>query len=138
MQLNWIAIIIATAVEFLIGAIWYTFLFGKLWGKMHGFDKLPKATQDKMVSEMGPYYGIQALVTLITTIVLAIFITNLPGWNPYAMAGFFWIGFVVPTQVSAAIFGSTERKWIVKKIAVQAGASFLYLEAAAIILFFMK
>jgi hypothetical protein len=133
MSLNFVAIIIATVVEFGIGAIWYGPIFSGLWGKIHGFDKLPKETQQKMMKEMGPFYGLQALVTLITTIVLAIYITNEPTWNPYAQAAFFWLGFVVPTQVSAVIFGGTEGKWIAKKIAVQAGASLVCLEAAAIL-----
>ena len=86
---------------------------------------------------MGPFYALQALMTLITTFVLAIFLAYVPDWNPYAMAGFFWIGFVVPTQVSAVIFGGTDKKWIVKKIAVQAGAALLCLEAGATILHFL-
>lgn len=135
MQLNWLSILIATAVQFAIGAIWYSALFGKLWGKIHGFDKLPKDVQQKMMKEMGPFYGVQLVMTLISTIVLAIFIVYLPrNWNVYALAGFFWIGFIVPAQVSAVIFGGTEKKWIVKKISVQSGAALLCIEAAAIIL----
>lgn len=137
MQLNYLAVILATALQFAIGAAWYTY-FGPLWGKIHGFDKLPKETQQKMMKEMGPWYGIQAFVTLITSLVLTIFITYLPhDWNVYALAGFFWIGFVVPTQVSSVVFGGTEKKWMVKKIAVQAGASLLCLEAAAILIHVM-
>lgn len=135
MQINFLGIIIATIVQFMIGAVWYSALFGKLWGKIHGFDKLSKEVQDKMVKAMGPFYALQALMTLITSFVLAIFINYLPSsWNVYALAGFFWLGFVLPTQVSAVIFGGTESKWIAKKIAVQAGAAFFCLEAAAIIL----
>lgn len=134
MQLNFLAIILATVAQFIIGAIWYSLLFGKLWGKIHGFDKLPKAVQQKMMKGMGPFYGIQFLVTLISTVVLALFITYLPLWNAYAMAAFFWLGFIVPAQVSAVIFGGTESKWIVKKIAVQAGAAFFCIEAAAVVL----
>jgi len=137
MQINWLAIALATVAQFAIGAFWYSALFGKLWGKIHGFDKLPKETQDKMVKEMGPFYGVQLLMTVITTIILAIFITYQSSWNAYAMAGFFWLGFVVPTQVSAVIFGGTEKKWIVKKVAVQAGSAFFCLEAAAAIIHFM-
>ena len=137
MQLNYLAIIVATVVQFAIGAIWYSAFFGKLWGKIHGFDKLPKEVQQKMMKSMGPFYGLQALVTLITSFVLAIFIAYQPTWNVYAMAGFFWIGFVVPTQVSAVIFGGTEPKWMLPKVAVQAGASILCLEAAAAVIHFM-
>jgi len=134
MHLNYLAIVLATVAQFIIGAIWYSALFGKLWGRIHGFDKLPKEVQQKMMKAMGPFYGIQAFITLVTSFVLAIFISYLPEWNAYIMAAFFWIGFVVPTQVSAVIFSGTENKWILKKIAVQAGASILCLEAAAAIL----
>jgi len=134
MQLNYLSVLLATVVQFAIGAIWYSVFFGKLWGKIHGFDKLPKETQQKMMKGMGPFYALQAFVTLITALVLALFITYLPLWNAYAMAGFFWIGFVVPTQVSAVIFGGTEGKWIFPKIAVMAGASLFCLEAAAAVI----
>lgn len=136
MQLNFVAIVLATIAQFIIGAVWYSALFGKLWGRIHGFDKLSKETQAKMMKAMGPFYALQFLVTIITTVVLSIFITYQPAWNAYAMVGFFWMGFVVPTQVSAVIFGGTESKWIAKKIAVQAGAAFFCLEAAAAILRF--
>lgn len=134
MQLNYLAIILATVVDFAIGAIWYGPIFGKLWGKIHGFDKLPKETQQKMMQAMGPFYALQALVTLITVFVLALFIVYLPLWNAYAMAGFFWIGFVVPAQVSSVLFSNTEKKWMLPKVALQAGASLVCLEAAALIL----
>ena len=139
MQVNYIAIIIATVVQFIIGAVWCRVLFGKLWGKMNGFDKLPKETQDKLAKSMGPFYGLQFLMTLLSTFVLALFVVYLPLWNSYAMAGFFWLGFIFPVHVSAALFGTTERKWIVKKIAVQTILSLICIEAAAIILrLFMK
>jgi hypothetical protein len=138
MELNYLAIFIATILQFIFGAIWYSFLFGKLWGKIHGFDKLSKEVQQKMMKQMGPFYGIQFFVTIVTTFVLAIFITNLPYWNAYGMAGFFWLGFVVPTQVSAVIFGGTEGKWLLKKVLVQAGASLGCLMIAAAILRMMS
>ncbi len=137
MEFNYLAIVIAVIAQFIVGAVWYGPIFGKLWGKIHGFDKLSKEVQEKMMKEMGPYYGLQLLVTIITTFVLAIFITSLPGWNPYAMAGLFWLGFVIPAQVSAVIFGGTDRKWIAKKIIVQAVGSLACLMVAAAILSMM-
>lgn len=134
MEINYLAVLASTVVQFFIGAIWYSVLFGNLWGKIHGFDKLPKEIQEKMVKGMGPFYALQAVVTLITAFVLTVFITYLPSWNPYVLTGLFWIGFVVPTQVSAVIFGGTEGKWILPKIAVQAGASLFCLQAAAAVI----
>jgi tetrahydromethanopterin S-methyltransferase subunit E len=135
MQFNIPAILAATVAQFIVGAVWYTFLFGKLWGKIHGFDKLPKKVQDEMMSQMGPIYGAQFVVTLLTSIVFSIFITMLPGdWNPYGMAFFFWLGFTVPAIASAAFFGGTESKWLVTKIAIQAFGALASLLAAAAVL----
>ena len=139
MQLNYLAIVLAAVAQFIVGAIWYTPIFGKLWGKMHGFDKQSKEEQQKMMKKMGPLLAMQFLVTVVTSFVLALFIAALPAdWNAYGMAGFFWLGFVVPTQVSAVIFGGTEPKWVVKKIAIMAGASLICLMVAAAILHTMK
>lgn len=138
MQLNYLAIIIATVLQFAFGAFWYSALFGKLWGKIHGFDKLSKEVQEKMMKEMGPFYGLQAFVTLVTTVILAIFITYQPEWNAFAMAGFFWLGFVVPTQVSSVIFSNTPKEWMLKKVSVQSGAAFFCYEIAAAVLHFFR
>ena len=134
MDVNYIAIAVATVVQFIIGAVWYSFLFGKLWGKIHGFDQLSKEVQQAMMKKMGPFYALQFFVTIITTFVLALVVAGLPEWNTYGFALHLWLGFVVPTQVSAVIFGGTESKWIVKKIAVQAGASLACLMGAAWVL----
>jgi FtsH-binding integral membrane protein len=138
MELNYLAILLAVVAQFGIGFVWYGPLFGKIWGKIHGFDKLSKETQQKMMKEMGPFYGLQLLVTIITTVVLAIFITYQPDWNPYAMAAFYWFGFVVPAQISSVIFSSTPKEWMLQKIALQAGAAFLCYEVAATIITYLR
>ncbi len=137
MGLNYFAILIAVVLQFAFGFIWYGPVFGNLWGKMHGFDKLSKAVQQKMMKQMGPYYAAQFLVTVLTTFILAIFIAYLPqSWNVYALAGFFWVGFTFPAQVSSVMFGGTEPKWMVTKIAIQAAAALACIEIAAAVLHF--
>jgi hypothetical protein len=76
----------------------------------------------------------QFVVTVITTVVLAKLITLLPGYSVYTLAVLAWIGFVVPTQIAAILFGGTEPKWVVKKALIMAGGSLLCLLAAAAIL----
>lgn len=137
MNLNYLAILVATLLDFIAGFIWYGPIFGKLWGKIHGFDKLSKAVQQEMMKQMGPLYGVQFAVTMLTNVILAIFISYVPGWNAYALAAFIWLGFVVPTQVSSVLFGGTEPKWIITKITIQAGASLACLEIAAAVLHMM-
>ncbi len=135
MHFNYFAIALAAIAQFFFGAVWYTPLFGSLWGKIHGFDTRSKAEQEKMQSTVGPLLAMQFLMTIVTTMVLALFITVLPpDWNAFGLAGFFWIGFVVPTQVSAVLFGGTEPKWFVIKSLIMAGASLGCLMIGAAIL----
>lgn len=130
-----LAIVIASVAQFIIGAIWYMPVFGKKWGQIHGFDTKSPEAQKEMQGKMGPLLAVQFVTTVVTTVVLSIFITYLPGdWNVYALAGFFWIGFVVPTQVAAVLFGGTNPQWMVTKILIMAGGSILCLEAAAVII----
>ena len=100
MDIHYIAILAATIVQFVIGAIWYTPLFGKLWGKMHGFDQLTAEVQAVAMKRMIPLLFVQFIVTFLTTFVFTVFISGLPqNWNIYGIAGFIWLGFVLPTQV---------------------------------------
>lgn len=131
MEVNVVAVIVATVAMFAVSAFWYMVPFGKLWGKMHGFEKLSKKEQQAMQSKMGPYYALQALVTLISAWVLAYFLAVVPGTTWSAMAFLLWLGFIVPTEFSAVIFGGTEGKWIAKKIAVSAGGSLVSLLVGA-------
>ena len=132
MELNYLAILVATVLQFIAGWVWYMPLFGKAWGAMHGYDQLSKEEQEKAQKEMGPQLGLQFLGTLVTTFVLALFIAGLPAeWNTFGIAGFFWFGFVVPTQMSAVMFGGTPKPWMIKKTAIMAGGSLVSLMIAA-------
>ena len=132
MELNYLAIFVATVLQFISGWVWYMPLFGKAWGAMHGYDQLSKEDQDKAQKEMGPQLGLQFLGTLIMTTVLALFVAGLPAeWNTYGIAGFMWLGFVVPTQMSAVMFGGTPKQWMLKKTAIMAGGSLVSLMIAA-------
>jgi Protein of unknown function (DUF1761) len=128
-------ILIASVAQFIFGAVWYSALFGPLWGRIHGFDKLSKEVQQEMMKSMGPLYFTQFVVTIVTTYVLAMLTDILtPLWSIYELAALLWLGFVLPMQISGVIFGGTEGKWITRKIAVQAGAALGCLMIAALIL----
>ncbi len=134
MSINYAAVLVASVAEFIVGAIWYMPVFGKAWGEIHGFPKLSKAEQAKAQKQMMPMLAVQFMGTLLTTAVLAELMRALPDYSVYSLAFLVWIGFFVPTQASAVIFGGTEGKWVVKKIAIMAGASLLCLLVAAAIL----
>lgn len=123
MEINILAVVAATVAQFVVGAVWYMVIFAKQWGEMFGFDKLPKAKQQEMQKQMGPYYGLQIVVTIMTSVVLAHFITALPSVAFWQLAVWVWLGFVVPTQVSAVIFGGVEPRWIPRRIGIMASGS---------------
>lgn len=137
MELNYVAIGVATVAQFIMGAVWYMPIFGRTWGAMHGYDKLSPEEQDKAQKGMGPYLVAQFVGTLVTTFVLALFMAGLLAeWNAFGIAGFFWLGFVVPTQASAVMFGGTPKEWMCKKIAIMASGSLVNLMIAAAALSF--
>ena len=124
MDVNYVAILVAAALQFVFGAIWYTPVFGKVWGKIHGFDKHSAEIQKEMMKKMGPLLGGQFVVTLVTTVVLAMLLNGTTSnWSAYELAGLCWLGFIVPTQVSAVLFGGTEPRWVVTKIFIMAGGA---------------
>ncbi len=129
--MNFTAVLLATVAMFGIGAVWYMGPFSRIWGQMHGFDKLSKKEQKEAQAKMGPYYGAQIVVTILSAFTLAKLIYLFPDYSVYSFAALLWLGFVLPTQVSAVIFGGTEPKWIVKKISIMAGEALAHLLVAA-------
>lgn len=134
MEVNILAVIIATIVMFAVGAVWYMGLFAKKWGEMHGFDHLSKTQQQEMSSKMAPFYGLQLLMTLISAFVLAHFITLNPSVEYYKIAFWVWLGFMLPAIVSGVIFGGTKSENIVPKILIQAGEALVRLMVAAFVI----
>ena len=129
-----VAILLASVAEFIVGAIWYMPLFGTLWGKIHGFESLSKADQKAAQKQMGPMLAVQFLGTVVTTIVLAKVIPAFPNYSVFEVAALVWVGFFVPAQVSAVMFGGTESKWVIKKILIMTGGSLACLLVAAAVL----
>ena len=133
-NVNFLAVAVATLVMFVVGAFWYMVSFGKLWGKIHDFDKLSEKQQKAMQASMGPWYGVQLVVTIISAYVLALFIATLPNVSPYWLAFLLWLGFVVPTESSAMIFGGSKPEYVWHKIAISVGESLVRLMVAAFII----
>ncbi|MBI2550724.1 DUF1761 domain-containing protein [Candidatus Uhrbacteria bacterium] len=138
-HINYTAVLVASVLQFIFGAIWYTPIFGKTWGKIHGFDKLSQDEQKKQMKSMWQLLVMQFMVTVVTTFVFALLLNGFPlDWNIYGLAGFFWLGFVLPTEVSAVLFSRTDRKRMALQISIMAGASLVCLEIAAVVLQYMK
>ncbi len=139
MDLNYTAILVASVLQFIVGAIWYTPIFGKTWGKIHSFDVKTPEEQSQMQKEVWKLLLPQFLITIVTSFVFALLLTGFPSdWNIYGLAGFFWIGFIVPTQISAVLFGGTKPGYVVKKILIMAGGALLCMMTLAFTLHYFS
>ena len=139
-HLNFVAILIALIANFVLGFLWYTPLFGKIWAKEMGFDTNTKPPAGAFVK------GI--VFNLIGNFLLAwVFAHNIAVWNPatwglepmpdmtangmaMAAAIFTWLGFFVPVDLNTV--GWEMKSW--KLFFINTGYHLLSLIVVAMIL----
>jgi hypothetical protein len=111
-HLNYLAIIIAVVAHFILGFLWYTPLFGKIWAKELGIkmEEGQKPPTSLLIRGM--------IFNLIGNFFMAfVFYHNIAVWNPvtwglasdggspaaYALTAsiFTWLGFFLPVDLNA-------------------------------------
>ncbi len=112
-HINFTAILIAVAANFILGSIWYMPLFGKIWGREMGYDMNEKPKSSEMMKGM----VFMVIGNFLTAWVLAhnmaawTFVPETKAMSPLAngmMAGIFtWLGFYFPLDLSNVVW---ERK----------------------------
>lgn len=114
-ELNWWAILVATAAAMVIGTIWYAKpVFGKTWMALVGVDQ-EKAKKGAVPSMIG-----MLVAAFLTAYILAHFITIAIG-SPYFtstsdfMQGIYtafwaWLGFVATTLITGPLFAKSSWK----------------------------
>lgn len=114
-EVNFVAVLVAAISMMVLGFLWYgPLLFQKPWMKLKGYKSVEECKEEQ--KKMGPWYGLTFVLSLITAYTLTHVMamsTNLFHETPMTtglMSGFWmWLGFVMPTQAGATIFG--EKKW---------------------------
>lgn len=89
-EINWIAVIVATLAAFAVGAVWYSpLLFTKAWLRES------KSAESPVKYSTPVTFGGAFVLTLLATIVFAMFLGPHAGWRFGASAGFaaglFWV-----------------------------------------------
>lgn len=93
-QLDWLAVALATIAYYLLGAIWFTPLFGKTWDRAIGYDRAPG-------SRFGAAYYLVPLVSaLLVSLAIAVLTTSLA---PISIGESLTMGLVVGLGVAAPI-----------------------------------
>ena len=134
-QVNLLAVLVAGVVSMALGFLWYSpMVLGKPWMKEKGYT--PEALK-KEQKQMGKYYGISFLVSLITAYVLSHVISLSGAFYHYSMlqtgitsAFWVWLGFMMPVQLTATIFGG--KNW--KLLGIDTGYQLVSIIAMGVVL----
>lgn len=139
LQINFLAIIISVVATFILGFIWYTPLFGKVWGKEMGYD--PNEKPDKGVMFKG-----MAFMVIGNFLLAWVFAHNIAAWSfvpgmdemskaASAMnsAIFTWLGFYLPGELGSTVW--EKKSW--KLFFINTGYHLATLLVAAFILTYM-
>jgi hypothetical protein len=136
LKINIIAVLVAVAVNFVIGFIWYTPLFGKIWGKEMGYDPNIKPDGKTMAKGM-------TLMVIGNLLFAWVFACALAGWQfipgikemaPFRIAihsaVMLWLGFYLPGHLGAIIW--EKKSW--KLFGINTGYNLVSLLVVAFIL----
>ena len=104
-EINYLAVLVSAVAGFVIGALWYSVLFGKAWMKLSKMGK--KDIEKEKKKGMAKSYAAGFIALLVMAFVLAHFVdmagaaTVLEG----AQAGFWaWLGFVATTMLNKVLW----------------------------------
>ena len=128
-------VLAATVVQFIIGAMWYSpLMFGKWWMQIMEMSHVSKAELQAMEKSMIPFYGLQFVLTLFSTLALANGMAYFVGLSIYNVVIWLWLGFLVPTTISSIIWGRTQKKYWLQQTGIMLSMQIVCLMVAAYIL----
>lgn len=123
-----------SALQFALGALWYSpVLFGKTWMKIMGADHLKKEELQAMQKSMMPFYSLQFVLTFITNLFLFMAMRFLAPSQALGLGLIIWGAFIVPTQISSVIWGSTKKQFWLKQCLIMMSAQALNITIAALL-----
>lgn len=128
---NWLAIIVAAAVAFLIGGLWYSpMLFAKQWmaANLIGADQM-----DAMKASAPRAYAVSVVCFLVMAFILALFIdltTSFTVGRAMSVAFHAWLGFAATIGLTANMYSSKP----LKAYFIDAGYQLVYMLAMGAIL----
>lgn len=138
-KINFIAIIIAVVANFILGFIWYTPLFGKIWGREMGYDMNEKPKTSEMMKGMiimviGNFMFAWVLAHNIAAWTFVPGTQNVSNFANAMMSAFFtWFGFYLPVDLGSITW---ERKSL-KLFFINTGYHLVSLIVVSLILVFI-
>lgn len=110
-HINYLAVAVAAVVYFVIGAVWYMGLFGKIWSQLMGFNKLSKKEAEAMKKKMGMSMTVNFVACLLASYCMAHSVLSgsafyhVVGVAAGLQSGFWiWLGFIATSQINSVIW----------------------------------
>ena len=140
LEINYTAIIVAVVINFILGFIWYTPLFGKAWAKEMGYDPNEQPEKSTMLKGM-------AFMVIGNFLFAYVFAHNIAAWefvpgmdemsltaSALNAAIFTWLGFYFPDELGATVW--EKKSW--KLFGINTGYHLASLIVVAFILTYWK
>jgi hypothetical protein len=116
--INYVAVLVAGAANFVLGFLWFGPIFGKIWISLMGITQ--KQIDEAKKKSMAGQLAISFIASVVTAFVLEhsiIFASDYLGIYGVAaglQGGFWnWLGFVVPVTLSSVLWeGKSWKLWI--------------------------
>lgn len=107
----YIFVAVATIAQYILSALWYSAFFGKQWMVINGFDQLSKPEKEASGKSMGPFYGLQLLITTVANIVFGtVYLAIKTNMELTAFSSLVLLGFILPALVEGVIWGNTKKQ----------------------------
>lgn len=123
-------IALAAVASTIIGALWYSVFFKKVWMK-HAWPNLdPSALGDKKGMAGKVFVGFIGDILIAAAL---LFVPLITGANPFILSIIYWIGFMVPVMKDSSLYEG--RSWRV--FAIGAGYRLVSLLAMSAVFYFL-
>lgn len=103
-EINWLGTLLGALAGFVLGALWYGPVFGKIWMTQVGITR-----EDAKKVNMGVMMGSSGLTYIVTAIIIAILLNKTPicGTNGHCWMQGLQIGAMVGIAAGAAILNNS-------------------------------
>jgi len=124
-SINWVAVLVAALVNFVVGWIWYGPLFGNVWKGLMGFtdESMKSMKLSAMQAMVGGFITSLVMAYVLSHFVVIFGAIGIAG--AFELAFWVWLGFVATTSISAFLWEGKPFKLFVLNAGEQLVALFL-------------
>jgi hypothetical protein len=100
-----VSILLGAVVMFVVGAVWFTVLFGKLWSRLMNFG--PEAMAKTKAGGMGGKMAMMFFLNLVSGLVLYCLLSQLLVFSYYEFFTILllvWFGFTLPSLINTYLW----------------------------------